>query len=79
MPTTANIRMVVHEVRSDNEGDYDCIIGYVSNYGCENDHCTEAILNGRRWHAIPATSGTTLPDYHFRDADEAITALVGVA
>jgi hypothetical protein len=79
MPTTSNIRMVVREVISDGLGDSDTIIGYLSNYGCENDTCTQAIVNGRRWHAIPAGSGVTLPDYHFRDADEAITALVGVA
>ena len=79
MPTTADIKLVVHETRSDNEDDITIVIGWVNNFGCENPNCYAAVCEGRRWHAIPAGHGVTLPDYHFRDADEAITALVGVA
>lgn len=67
----ANTTMTVRNDRSE-------VIGWVRNFGCENQNCTTAIINGKRWHAIPAGQGDTLPEYHFGDLDRALDALHGV-
>lgn len=51
------------------------VIGYVRNFGCENSRCTTAIINGRKWHAIPAKAGVILDDYHFNSVEAALQAL----
>lgn len=63
-----NTKLVVYTERED-------IIGYVSNFGCGNDACHTAYINGRKWHATPSQFARTLPDYHFRSAEDAIQAL----
>jgi hypothetical protein len=51
------------------------VVGWVRNFGCDNTHCTTAVVNGKRWHATPSQEGVTMPEYHFRDLEQAITEL----
>lgn len=76
MPTTHPIKVTVYDGAQ--ETNSDAVIGWVSNFGCENDNCVAAVCNGKRWHATPRGFGVTLPEYHFRDLDDAIYALVKV-
>lgn len=66
-------KLVVHD-------EQDRIVGWVRNFGCENDHCTTAVINGKTWHAIPAFgTHASWQEYHFRSLEDAVRFVQGEA
>lgn len=58
------------------------VIAWLSDSGCENRSCLEAVKDGRIVHIIPthmdpraANFHLVLPTWHYRSRDEAVKAL----
>lgn len=66
----ANTKLTVYNDKAE-------VIGWIRNFGCDNSECTTHIVNGKRWHAIPAGFAVTLDTYHFLFLDRALDALHG--